>query len=245
MALYIIGLGLNDQYDISVKGLDAIKRCPSVYLESYTSVLQCKKEDLEKLYCKPIMIADREFVEKKAESIIIPQAKQGNVAFLVIGDVFSATTHMQLFMEAKRAGVDIIVIHNASVVTAAGITGLEVYKFGKTTSIPFHNKEVISPVETLWQNQKNSLHTLFLLDLDPINSRFMTIKEAIDYLISHRVDSNELAIGCAALGSEKPEISTAHLSKLRNHNFTKFPQCLIIPSKELHFVEEEMIRLWR
>jgi diphthine synthase len=245
MALYIIGLGLNDQFDISLKGLEAVKKSDFIYLESYTSVLQCKKEDLENLYKKEIIIADREFVEKKAESIIIPQAKESNVAFLVIGDVFSATTHMQLFMEAKRAGVNIIVIHNASVVTAAGMTGLEVYKFGKTTSIPFHNKEVASPVETLWQNQKNGLHTLFLLDLDPINNRFLTIKEAIDYLVSHGVDSNSLGVGCAALGSEEPEISAAHLSKLRNHNFTKYPQCLIIPAKELHFVEEEMISLWK
>ena len=40
MALYLIGLGLNDEKDITVKGLEAIKNCESVYLENYTSVLQ-------------------------------------------------------------------------------------------------------------------------------------------------------------------------------------------------------------
>lgn len=38
---YIIGLGLGDCKDISVKGLEIIKQCERVYLESYTSILTC------------------------------------------------------------------------------------------------------------------------------------------------------------------------------------------------------------
>lgn len=37
--LYLIGLGLGDQEDITVKGLAAIKACTKIYLEAYTSVL--------------------------------------------------------------------------------------------------------------------------------------------------------------------------------------------------------------
>lgn len=37
--LYLIGLGLGDQDDITVKGLNAINSCQKVYLEAYTSVL--------------------------------------------------------------------------------------------------------------------------------------------------------------------------------------------------------------
>ena len=48
--LYIIGIGLSDEKDISVKGLEAVKKCSKVYLESYTSLLQCSLEDLEKFY---------------------------------------------------------------------------------------------------------------------------------------------------------------------------------------------------
>lgn len=46
--LYLIGLGLGDVRDITVKGLEAIKRCSKVYLESYTSVLcyGVEKEEL-------------------------------------------------------------------------------------------------------------------------------------------------------------------------------------------------------
>ena len=39
MVFYIIGLGLGDPHDISVKALNAIKSCKEVYLEYYTSVM--------------------------------------------------------------------------------------------------------------------------------------------------------------------------------------------------------------
>ena len=38
--LYLIGLGLGDEKDITVKGLEIIKqKCEKVYLENYTSIL--------------------------------------------------------------------------------------------------------------------------------------------------------------------------------------------------------------
>lgn len=44
--LYVIGLGLGDAKDITVKGLEIIKGCDLVYLEAYTSILTCGKEEL-------------------------------------------------------------------------------------------------------------------------------------------------------------------------------------------------------
>lgn len=44
--LYMIGLGLGDPADISVKGLDIIKKCEHVYLEAYTSVLCAGADEL-------------------------------------------------------------------------------------------------------------------------------------------------------------------------------------------------------
>lgn len=38
---YVIGLGLGDAKDVTVKGLEAIKKCERVYLEAYTSILSC------------------------------------------------------------------------------------------------------------------------------------------------------------------------------------------------------------
>ena len=44
--LYIIGLGLYDEQDITVRGLAAVKRCKRVFLEAYTSILLVDKEKL-------------------------------------------------------------------------------------------------------------------------------------------------------------------------------------------------------
>lgn len=43
---YIIGLGLGDPKDISVKGLEIVKKADTVYLEAYTSILSAGKEKL-------------------------------------------------------------------------------------------------------------------------------------------------------------------------------------------------------
>lgn len=243
----MIGIGLNDAKDITVKGLEAVKKCKKVYLESYTSVLQCSANDLEKLYGKKIILADREVVEKKAESTILKDAKEGDAAFLVVGDVFSATTHTDLKLRAIDAGIKVKVIHNASVLNAIGITGLELYKFGKTTSIPFENKDVETPYNVLQENKKIRLHTLFLLDLKPKNKKFLTIKDAIEYLLKvekkngKRIFVEETpCVGCARLGSENPAIKFGYAKELLEKDFGKPPYCLIVPG-ELHFMEEEAL----
>lgn len=37
--LFIVGLGLGDEKDITLRGLEAVKRCEKVYIEAYTSLL--------------------------------------------------------------------------------------------------------------------------------------------------------------------------------------------------------------
>jgi diphthamide biosynthesis methyltransferase len=49
----------------------------------------------------------------------------------------SATTHADIFLRAVRMGVKVQCIHNAGIITAAGVCGLELYSFGHTVSIPF------------------------------------------------------------------------------------------------------------
>jgi len=44
--LYLIGLGLADEKDISVRGLEIVKRASRVYLEAYTAILLVDKEAL-------------------------------------------------------------------------------------------------------------------------------------------------------------------------------------------------------
>jgi len=244
MTLNFIGLGLNDEKDISIKGLEVIKKCDIVYLETYTSILQCSIKELEKFYGKKIIPANRDLVEKKAEETILKDSKEKEVAFLVIGDAMCATTHTDLLLRAKKSGIKVKIINNASIITAIGITGLEVYKFGKITSIPFENENIKAPYMVLQNNLKNNLHTLFLLDLNPDENKFLTIKDAVNYLIKQGMDKNQLCIGCARIGSDNPKLKKEKAERLINTDFGNPPYCLIVPAK-LHFMEEEALEQWK
>jgi len=244
MTLYFIGIGLNDEKDITVKGLETVKKADFVYLEAYTSILQIPVSKLEKFYNKKIISSDRNLVEKKAEQTILKNAKDKNVAFLVIGDPMCATTHTDLLLRAKKSGIKTKIINNASIVSAIGITGLEVYKFGKITSIPFENKNVKAPYEVMQNNLKNNLHTLLLLDLKPEQNQFLTIKDAIEYLIKQGMPEEQLCIGCARIGSDAPKIKTAKAKNIKDMDFGNPPYCLIVPAK-LHFIEEEALEQWK
>jgi len=247
MTLYIIGLGL-DTNSISLKGLEAVRKSSEVYLESYTSAVDTS--GLEDICGKKIMIADRSLVENDSDRIILP-ARESHVCFLVIGDPLSAMTHTDLILRARGNDVDVEVIGNASVLTAVGITGLQLYKFGKTTSIPFHNADVVTPYNVLADNLSINAHTLFLLDLDPLNGRYLSIKDALAYLL--KVEEREgrgilsedtLCIGCARLGTSGSVIKAGPLSSVSSYDFGSGPFCLIIPS-DLHFAEEEFLQQYK
>ena len=139
MTLYFIGLGLYDKGDVSLKGLEAIKKCDKLYLEYYTSKLNNSIEELEELYEKKLILADRELVEKKAEETILTDAKNSNVGFLIVGDIFSATTHVDLLLRAKELGIETKFIHSSSVFSGIAVTGLQLYKFGKTSRRRFRH----------------------------------------------------------------------------------------------------------
>ncbi|OMO51726.1 Tetrapyrrole methylase [Corchorus olitorius] len=254
--LYIIGLGLGDEKDITLKGLDAVKRCEKVYIESYTSLLSFGISSdglstLERLYGKPITVADREMVEEKADSFL-SEARGSDVAFLVVGDPFGATTHTDLVVRANTLGVDVKVVHNASVMNAIGICGLQLYRYGETVSIPFFTESwrPDSFYEKIQRNRNLGLHTLCLLDIrvkEPTLEslcrgrkqyeppRFMTINTAIEQLLEVEqklgesvYDENTYCVGFARLGSEDQMIVAGTMRQLQMVDFGKPLHCLVI-----------------
>lgn len=251
MTLYLIGIGLNDEKDISVRGLETIRSCDAVYLESYSSLLNCSIPDLERFYGKRVIAADRKLVEQSEE--LITAAVNKNVALLVIGDPWGATTHIDIMLRCRQKSIHFKVINNASIITAVGITGLQIYKFGKTTSVPYpdRNFRPETSYEIINQNSLLGLHTLLLLDIRPDLGKFMTVAEAIDILLEieskrqQRVFTPEtLCIGCARIGSDDFIIKAAAAKELKKSDFGRQPHCLIVPG-ELHFVEEEALRQWK
>ena len=102
----MIGLGLSDEKDISVKGLEAVKRSQKVYLEHYTAILMCDKDKLETFFEREVILADREFVESGCEEMI-QESKDADICFLVVGDPFCATTHSDLYLRCIEVGVQV------------------------------------------------------------------------------------------------------------------------------------------
>jgi len=235
--LNLIGIGLSHK-NITEEIKEAIKKSDLVYFENYTSNYDISIKELEKLLNKTLIIANRELVESDE---IIKNAKTKNVSLLIIGDIFMATTHISLFLEAKKQKIKINLIHNVSVLNAISDSGLSLYNFGKITSIPFDNKNVEEPFNVLEMNRKDGLHTLFLLDLDPTRDKYMSVDEALKYLLK-RLNEDEEIVVCSSLGTRKQEIKYKKIKDLIKLKFDKLLHCIIIPGK-LHFIEEEFLDL--
>ena len=269
MTLYMIGLGLYDMMDITLRGLEAIRHCDVIYLEHYTAVLHTSKEALENFFKKPIILATREMVETGSANIV-EEAKTKEVAFLVVGDPFGATTHADLFLRARKQKVPIEVVHNASIISAVGVVGLELYKYGKTTSIVFPDENWLpdTPYHVIKRNRECGFHTLCLLDIKvaepsredllkgnntPQPPRFMTVQQGLDVLKRLEdkhglgvITDDTIVIGVARLGgvNDVPEVCSGKIKDLLQVDFGKPMHSLIVPAPELHHMEEEMLHQW-
>lgn len=250
--LTFIGLGLFDESDISLKGLEAVRECDLVYAEFYTSCLMgTSLEKMEKLYGKKVFILSREDVEQNPAWLI--EAKTKNIAFLTGGDTMVSTTHVDLRLRADKMGIKTRLIHGASIASAvSGLTGLQNYRFGKAASIPHpyesrRGTRVISetPYNIVKQNLEMGLHTLVFLDIDK-DKGYMTVNTALDLLLEVEKRKGEgimyeaVAVGIARAGSEKPVIKADYAEKLRDFDFGNPLHILVIPG-ELHFLEAEAL----
>lgn len=227
--LYLIGLGLNEK-GISQQGLEAIKECEKIYLENYTVEFPYSIKKLESIIKKRIIFAKRELVESNS---LVKDAKKENIALLVYGSPLTATTHISLIQEAIKQKIKYEIIFNTSVIDAVAETGLQLYKFGKITSLP--NFEADSFMETIKKNQEINAHSLILVD---IGLEFKTAIERLERLIEREKISNKIVV-CERLGIENSKILYKKIPELKNKKI-KNPFCLIIPGK-LHFLEEEML----
>ena len=234
--MYLIGIGLCIN-DVNLKSLEISKKCSKLYLENYTSK-GCGAKDLEKLFDKKIKKLDRGIVESE---FLVKEAKDKDIGVLVYGDCLFATTHISLILDAIKEKVKFEVVHNNSVFNYLGDIGLSLYNFGKIGSITFDSK-VDTPYNILKDNLKINAHTLFLLDLDIKNEKFMSIKEGLKYLLDKGME-DRLVVGCAGLGNKGSVIKVGMAKNILSYKFDKYPQCLIIPADKLHFIEEEALEL--
>eukprot|EP00897_Mesotaenium_endlicherianum_P006885 jgi/Mesen1/6224/ME000320S05421 len=232
--LYVVGLGLGDERDITLRGLEAVKKCSKVYLEAYTSILLVDKSKLEALYGREVEVADREMVEQRIESVL-EEARSTDVAFLVVGDPFGATTHTDLVLRAKQLGVHVCVVHNASIMNAVGACGLQLYRFGETVSIPFFTAtwRPDSFYDKIQANRAMGLHTLCLLDIKVLASR--------DHAGAYSAQTP--CVGLARVGTDSQVIVSGTLEELRDVEFGP-PLHSFVITGHTHVLEEEMMKVY-
>ncbi|MFC7165739.1 diphthine synthase [Halospeciosus flavus] len=249
--LSFVGLGLYDEHSITVEGAETLQSVDRAFAEFYTShLVGADVEDVEEYHGIDIEVRDRPGVEQHPEPIL-DAAEEGHVAFLTAGDTMISTTHVDLRLRAHERGVDTEVIHAPTAESAASsLTGLQNYRFGKATTLPFgwaHGAEGVpqSVVDTVEDNRERGLHTLCYLDIKVDHpateeDEYMTADHAAGLLAAHW-DPDALGVVVARAGSPDPVVAADRLSALAERDFGDPLHLLVIPG-DLHHVETDALR---
>jgi diphthine synthase len=239
MTLHLIGTGMT-KTSISADALITLEQCNKIYLENYTVNFPYPKEELERAYNVKIQELDRKKVEDES---ILEEAKESQVALLVYGDSLSATTHMQLILECKKQNIPYKIFHNASILTTIAETGLSLYKFGKTTSMPNwkeHTNKPTSFANYIKQNQSIDAHTLILTDIGlEITPAIQQLKESAE---KEDLKLPEKIITISHAGTPQQKIFYDTPEDIQNKNI-EMPFCLIVPSNLSHVEKETLEKL--
>ncbi|EED82650.1 predicted protein [Postia placenta Mad-698-R] len=262
---YLIGLGLCDEKDITVRGLETVKGSARVYLEAYTSILMIQKERLEEFYGKDLILADRDMVETESDEIL-RDADKVDVSLLVVGDPYGATTHTDIVLRARALNIPTRVIHNASIMNAIGACGLQLYNFGQTVSLVFFTNtwKPDSFYDRIAENTNLGMHTLVLLDIKVKEQseenlarkiyeppRYMSIPQAVSQLVEVEESrqtgvlhpANTLAMALSRVGGgDEQRIVCGTLDELLAQPADIYGEplhSLVIVGKRLHHLEVE------
>jgi len=245
--LTFVGLGLYDERSITVEGRTAIAAADRVFAECYTSRLAgATLEDLESYHDTTIEVRSREGVERDPDPILAA-ADAGEAVFCTAGDTMIATTHVDLRLRAHQRGVDTRIVHGTTAEAAASsLTGLQNYRFGKATTLPFesaHGTEGVpdSVTDTVEENRERGLHTLAFLDIkvDDDRERYMSAAHATALLADHW-DEDALGVVVARAGSPDPVVVVDRLRALAEESFGDPLHLLVLPGT-LHHVERDAL----
>jgi diphthine synthase len=241
MTLSLISVGLADEKDMSLRALEEARGCDALYAELYTMKLATPLAALTELVGKPVTLLPRGDLEEHSAKII-DEAKGRRVGVLIGGDCLSATTHISLLLEAAERGVETRIVHGSSIFSAVTETGLSLYKFGRTVTMPFPEKGPADAVlRSIQGNLSEGLHTLVLLDLDNEQKKYMSAPQAIQSLIDSGVSPDTLVVGVARLGQPDAIIRAGRAADIASHDFGEPPHSLVVPGL-LHFLEEDALR---
>jgi diphthine synthase len=234
-----------------------------------------------------VIVADRELVETGSDDIL-EGAKDVDVAFLVVGDPFgyacyynsiftqrstdslppisSATTHTDLVLRARELGIQTKSIPNASIMSAIGCTGLQLYNFGQTVSMVFFTEswKPSSYYDRVKENISLGLHTLVLLDIKVKEQslenmargrkiyeppRYMTVAQCASQMLETEEERQEgvygpdsLAIGAARVGAPDQKLVAGTLKELAEVDMGEPLHSLVLLGKRAHDLEKDYIQ---
>ena len=248
--LKLIGIGPGDLDMMTLNAIKAAKESDHRFLEGYTATLPSEQEDMLEDRIGPWTKLMRPEIEKPDE--LLQLARTSAVALLVVGDPMQATTHIDLLLRAKEAGLDTEMIPGISATTLAiTLSGLQSYRFGRQVSLPFPYGDYlpVSPLKYILDNKNRNLHTLVLLDLDPTglgveSPEHMSPSEAGRILLKmvekYEVkDGTKISLGesvtnwpvivLSDLGTEDSRVCSTSIGELSDLRGGRI-HCLILPS---------------
>jgi len=177
-----------------------------------------------------------------------------------------ATTHSDLALRARELSIPMRSIPNASILSAIGATGLQLYNFGQTVSMVFFTEtwKPSSFYDRIKENVSIGLHTLVLVDIkvkeqSPENMargrkvyeppRYMTVAQCATQMLEIEEERKEsvysedsLAIGAARVGSEHEKFVCGTLKELSDVDMGPPLHSLVLLGKRTHELERDYIR---
>jgi diphthine methyl ester synthase len=215
---------------------------------------------------------------------ILEGAADFDVAFLVVGDPFrstsclslvsdhyadvlkSATTHSDLVLRARELNIPTHSVPNASILSAIGATGLQLYNFGQTVSMVFFTDtwKPSSFYDRIKENVQFGFHTLILLDIKVKEQslenmargrrifeppRYMTVAQCAQQMIETEAERQEqvyspesLALGAARVGADDQKFVVGTLQELTGVDLGKPLHSVVLLGKRAHDLERDFIR---
>ena len=177
-----------------------------------------------------------------------------------------ATTHTDLVLRARELNIPVASIPNASIMSAIGVTGLQLYNFGQTVSMVFFTDtwKPSSFYDRIRENRTIGLHTLVLLDIkvkEPSLEamargkmiyeppRYMTAAQCASQMLETEEERAEgvyhtgsLAVAVARLGASNQKIVAGTLQELATVEMGPPLHSVILAGSRLHELERDFLR---
>ncbi|EWG07072.1 MAG: diphthine synthase [Candidatus Aramenus sulfurataquae] len=250
--LYLVGLGLSKRF-LTKKAMDYLKDSDLIYFDTYTSFsCDLSAESLEELIGKRVIPATRALLETGFKEIMSHLESGKNVAIASVGDPVIATTHVSLAVEAKNRGHEVVVVPGVSVhCYIISKSMLSSYKFGRSVTVVYPYNDVIdyAPYYVVKENREHGLHTIVYLDVK--DGKFMDAREALTYLMKMEekrkenvISREDVVVVGQRLGCDDEKVIAKTVKDVLEGNLdlSPPPHIIIIPARNLHYMEVEALK---